>query len=382
MYSIASYGQMIADSVRMEAYGRALRQCIQPSSVVVDVGAGTGVFSLLACQYGARRVYAIEPDDSISVARAHAAANGYADRIVFVQDLSTRVSLPERADVIVSDLHGLLPLFRGHLLAIVDARKRLMVAGGVLIPRRDTVWAAVVEAPEVYSRVTGGYVDNGYGLNLEAALLHTTSTFVKARFSARQLLVEPTCWATLDYPTVTETNVRAGLSWSAQRAGTGHGLSLWFDSTLIDGVSFSNAPGKPELIYGNAFFPWSRPVSLQAGDRVEVSLRADLVGTDYVWSWDSRVFAKQSPGQIKAAFQQSTFFRTPLVPARLRKQAAEHVPALNADGQIDRLILEMMDGQASVGDIARQLCDRFPAQFGTWQDALARVGDLSQRYSR
>lgn len=86
MYSIAGYGRMIADSVRMEAYSRALRQCIRPSSVVIDLGAGTGIFSLLTCQYGARRVYAIEQDDAISVARAHAAANGYADRIVFVQD--------------------------------------------------------------------------------------------------------------------------------------------------------------------------------------------------------------------------------------------------------------------------------------------------------
>mgnify|MGYP001184895145 CR=1 FL=1 len=72
---------MIADRVRMDAYVRALRQAVVPGSVVIDIGTGTGIFAMLACQFGARRVYAIEPDDAIQVAREIAAANGFADRI-------------------------------------------------------------------------------------------------------------------------------------------------------------------------------------------------------------------------------------------------------------------------------------------------------------
>src|SRR5712692_2722385 len=106
---------MIADHVRMGAYAQALREAIRPGAVVVDIGCGTGILSLLACQRGARRVYAIEPDASIELARTVARDNGYADRIVFLQDRSLRVSLPERADVIVSDLRGRLPLSGGNL---------------------------------------------------------------------------------------------------------------------------------------------------------------------------------------------------------------------------------------------------------------------------
>ena len=78
------YGFMIADNARMDAYVEALRRAVGSDSVVVDIGAGTGVFSLLACQFGARRVYAIEPAVAIQVAREIAAANGYADRIEFI----------------------------------------------------------------------------------------------------------------------------------------------------------------------------------------------------------------------------------------------------------------------------------------------------------
>src|SRR5437870_1780607 len=114
LYSIYAYGRMIADNVRMAAYVQALRQSVKPNSVVLDIGTGTGIFALLACQFGARKVYAIEPDDAIQVARDIAVANGYAERIEFIQNLSTKVMLPERADVIISDLRGVLPWFQQH----------------------------------------------------------------------------------------------------------------------------------------------------------------------------------------------------------------------------------------------------------------------------
>ena len=154
MYSLESYGNMIADSVRMDAYARALRLAVKPGSVVLDIGAGTGIFALLACQFGARRVYAIEPSDTIQAAREIAAANGFAERIEFFQEMSTAITLPEPADVIVSDLRGVLPFYQHHLPAIADARRRLLAPGGVLIPRSDTLWLACVEAEDLYRRIT------------------------------------------------------------------------------------------------------------------------------------------------------------------------------------------------------------------------------------
>src|SRR5215207_7060529 len=152
MYSISGYGSMIADRVRIDAYAKALRQAVSPGAVVIDIGTGTGFFAMLACQFGARRVYAVEPDDSIQLAREAAAANGYADRIEFIQDYSTAVSLPERADVIISDMRDLLPLFHRHIPSIVDARTRLLKDCGALIPREDRVWVALAEHGELYER--------------------------------------------------------------------------------------------------------------------------------------------------------------------------------------------------------------------------------------
>ncbi len=381
MYSLSDYGRMIDDRLRTDAYARALCQAVKPGAVVLDLGTGTGILALLACRFGARKVYAIESDDAIQVAREIAAANGYAGRIEFIQNMSTQVTLPERAEVIISDLHGVLPLFSHHLPSIMDARTRFLAPGGVLIPQRSTLWAAVVEAPALYSRHMAPWDDNGYGLDMQAARRMVANTWRKGRVLPEQLLLAPQPWAVLDYATLESPHVPATtITWAAPRAGTAHGLCLWFDATLGDGIHFSNSPEAPELIYGSAFFPWPRPVALAAGDTVSVTLQARLVGEDYIWCWDSSILNQGVPGRINAGFRQSTFFGAPLSPSRLRKRASDYVPTLTNEGHVDRLILELMNGGASLGAIARQVSARFPDRFPAWEDALGQVGMLSEKY--
>jgi type I protein arginine methyltransferase len=123
MYSLRNFGDMIGDSARFNTYAKAISRGVRPGDVVAEIGCGPAVFALLACRAGAKRVYAIETEDIIDVAGQIVAANGVADRIQFFQSDSRKVELPERVDVIVSDIRGLLPLFGGALASLQDARK-------------------------------------------------------------------------------------------------------------------------------------------------------------------------------------------------------------------------------------------------------------------
>lgn len=380
-YSVRSYGAMIADEHRTGPYVRALTATIRPGDVVLDIGAGTGMFSLVACRLGARRVYAIEPDNAIQVAREIAAANGYADRIEFIQDISTRITLPEAAHVIVSDLRGVLPLFQQHIPAIADARHRHLAPGGVLIPRQDTLWAALVEDPKLYRPYEEPCLHNDYALDMRAGQSLVVNTWRKTTLKPEQLLVPPQCWATLDYATIEGPDVAGELAWTVERACTAHGLLLWFDAELAAGVGFSNAPGGPELVYGQGFFPLQEPVALAAGDTVTVALRADLAGGDYTWQWRTRVHAQGEADRVKADFRQSTFFGAPLSLASLRKRGAGYRPVLDKAGQVDRLMLSLMDGQATLDEIARRALQEFPGRFAGWSEALTRAGELSVQHA-
>lgn len=382
MYGVAAYGSMVADTVRMCAYEQALQRVITPGCVVLDIGTGIGVTAMLACRLGAGQVFAVEPDDVIQVAKGLAERNGCADRIKFFQDLSTNITLPRPADVIVSDLRGVLPFFQQHVPSIIDARQRHLASGGVLIPARDTIWTTLVEAPVLYAEYLTPWTTSPFDLDLASALPLVTSTWCKARIRTEQCLSEPQTFARLDYAEIDQPNVDRNLEWIVQRSGTVHALCVWFDAVLCEGIGFSNAPGEPEAIYGNAFFPLSSPVAVSEGDVVRLTLRAHLMGDDYVWIWNTTVYESGNPDLIKAAFRQSTLQGVPLNMGQLRKQADTHVPVLGDEWAIDRYILNSMDGSCSVGEIATHLAERFPTRFNSWHDALSRVGALSRQYSQ
>ena len=376
MYDLDGYGAMITDAIRTPAYAAALRAVVTPGCTVVDIGTGTGILALLACRLGAGRVHAIEPEPIIQVARDLAAANGMAGAIDFHQALSRDVSLPARADVVVSDLRGVLPLYGGHLSAIIDARERFLAPGGALVPRADRVMAALVEGEELHARVRKPWHDNDFGIDMSGAAELAANTWVKAEIREAQVLSEPALCASLDYASISSPDLHAQVELAACRAGTAHGFCLWFDTELVPGIGFSNAPAAPRVVYGQAFYRWPRGVRLAAGERVRLRLDARLIGDEYVWTWESRC-----EGAERASFRQSTFLGTPMTPESLHRKAEGHVPRLSQDGEIDRFVLERMAVGLPLGDIARELAATFPARFAGWREALRRVGDLSSRYS-
>ena len=373
---------MIADRVRVEAYAEALRKTVRKGSVVVEIGTGPGIFAVLACQLGASRVYAIEPAEIIHVAREVAARNGCAEKIQFFEQLSHRVTLPTHADVMLSDLRGVLPFFQPHIPAIVDARQRLLAPGGTMIPRRDTVWAAVAEVPKPYGEIVEPWDKNPFGQDLGPALILAVNDGQKVRVSPNQLLTGHRLWTTLDYATIESPDVRGNLEWTVERAGTGHGIVVWFDADLAEGIGFSNAPGTPETVYGSYFFPWMEPVSLEKGQSVCVNLEAKLVENDYVWRWTTRI---ERPGGADASpihFEQSQLAGAVLSPKQLHKIAADYIPQLSEEGLLRRRAFELMDGKLSLEEIAHQLAKEFPQRFPGWRQALTYAGTVSQEYSR
>lgn len=306
---------MIADAGRTNAYINAMRKAIKPGSVVVDLGSGPGLFALTAVQLGARRVFAIEPDNVIQVGRDAAREHGFSDRIEFIQDLSTNVTLPERADVIVSDLRGVTPWYAHHLPSIADARSRFLAPGGILIPARDVLWAAVVEVPEYYEGIVKPWDSP---MTLSSGRRLAVNDWSKIRVTPEQLLGQPVRWHELDYDRVDDANFSKDIALPVMRNGMAHGMTIWFDAELFEDIGFSNGPDQEALIYKSAFFPFQEPVDVSAEDRIDVYFEGRLIGDDYVWRWNTTVM---SHGETRISFKQSSLLGIPLSLDALRKGA-------------------------------------------------------------
>jgi protein arginine N-methyltransferase 1 len=374
------FGRMISDSARFDAYAKAISRCVRPGSVVAEIGCGPAVLALLACRAGAKRVYAIEIDDIIDVARQVAAANGFAERIQFFQNDSRKVELPEQVDVIVSDIRGALPLFNGALSSLQDAKKRFLTPNGVMIPRRDVVKAAITECEEIYSELVAPWSTCVPGTELSILRRLELNTVHGVRIKSEQLMSAPQELCTLDYMGDPGPNASAELAFRASRSGTAHGICMWFETELCDDIGFSSGPRSPTIIYGQLFLPWLEPVVIEEGQEILVKLHANLVGKDYIWRWETEIAAADDAKKVH--FRQSSFEGAQVSSRTLRRHAVDHVPVLTAEGEAERFLLGAMDGKAAMEEIAKRAAERFPEVYSSHEDAFQRVTELARKFSR
>jgi protein arginine N-methyltransferase 1 len=383
MYSLREYGSMIADEVRMDAYAIALKNAIQPGMTVLDIGAGTGIHSFLACKFGAGKVYAVEPNDAIHIAEILAAENGFCDRIEFYQRLSTEVTLPEQVDVIVSDIRGTLPPYRDHIPAIVDGRRRHLKPGGLLIPQQDTMWAALVENRVVYKGSIKGW-DEPYGLKMTLAkeiALNSWSDEFADSIRSGDLLTEPCKWATLDYTSIDEPDVRGEeIRLQAGRDGTAHGWLVWFDTDLFEGFGFSNGPGSEKVsgVYGRAFFPLFEPVWVSRGEVVTFEVGATLKGADYEWRWRTAIAPRGKPRNGRIEFDQSSAIASQMENETIAAAVSRSIPELGEEGGLLRHLLGRVTCGRTISELALELRMKYPARFSTEQEAILFVHQLTE----
>jgi len=373
-YTMEEYARMLADPVRASAYLAAVRDSVRPGMVVADVGAGPGVLGVYAAMLGARRVFLVEPDASVNAARALAAENGVADRVEVIRAPSTEIDLPERADVIVSDLRGVTPFHDRHLESAADMRRRLLAPGGVCIPRRDRVYAALIEDDALHARTVGAWSVVPDTMAHESLDTLMSNGWFRARVTGTQMLSEPAPFVTLDYDRPAPP-LRASWDASATRDGTAHGVLLWFDTELTDRIALSNAPTAPPALYGQAFFPFRSAFTLRRGKALHLDLRTVLTGDDYAWTWSARDDAGHT-------VHHSTLLSLQLDADALALRSERCAPHRSSEGEIIRTLLDAADGATTFGGIARLLHERFPARFATVQSALDYATRLEDLWAR
>eukprot|EP00971_Amphidinium_carterae_P292827 5813607-Amphidinium_carterae.1 len=137
---------MLEDTHRTGSYHEAVMS--NPKSfegkVVLDVGAGTCILSIMAARAGAKQVYAIEATDMAQRARKIVLSNGLDHIIHVIQGTVETVKLPCKVDVIISEWMGYLLLRESMLDSVLVARDKHLKPGGALFPSHATLYVAPV----------------------------------------------------------------------------------------------------------------------------------------------------------------------------------------------------------------------------------------------
>jgi protein arginine N-methyltransferase 1 len=373
---IDEHRRYLRDRARLRAYERALAEVVQRGDVVVDLASGTGILGLLACRAGAGRVYAIEEDVIAGLAASIARRNGCGARIVPIRGHSSRVSLPERADLLVCDQIGRFGLEAGLLDLAADARARFLRPGAAIVPARVDLIAAPIESARLHARVTY-WTRRPAGFDFAPAFEVARNSGYPVRLGGRDLLTAPAILTSVDLAAETGVPIVAGATFRPARAGTVHGIGGWFDARLSPSVTMTNSPLSPSRIdRRQVFFPIADPVAVTPRDTIDLTFR--ILPADHVYVWDVTVTAG---GSAPIRSRHTTLRGMLLSREDVRLTSPESRPRLNAHGRARLAILELCDGQRTLRAIELDVRNRFPDLFASAADAEAFVAEVVTRYA-
>jgi len=293
---------------RLDAYARALRAAVRPDSVVLDLGAGSAILSILAARAGARRVYAVERDDVASYAEELIAANGLERTITVIHGDAHSTTLPEPADVMVADIFGSFGLRPGGLAAVIDARDRLLRPRSRLIPDAIELFVAPAEAEDAFRECVDAWSADVEGVRFDALRHRAANTCHPVSLENAHLL-----GPAVRLDEVSLEKIRAsGLCHSATlrivRPGILRGFCGWFAASFGEGVRVSNQPGSNGLNYAQRFLPLPQPVTVAPDDTV--LLRLDNRDNELL-RWRGTI-QRKTIAEPEIAFDQCTFLGSPL----------------------------------------------------------------------
>jgi precorrin-6B methylase 2 len=285
---------MLRDETRTAAFQKAIAAVVKPGDTVIDVGAGTGVLSMMAARAGAKRVIGVELTSVASVAAHLVQLNGLSDRVTILQGDVRGLQPAERADVIVSEWMGTVGVEENMLGAVLWARDHFLKPGGKLIPAKVTALLAPV-ATDLRADI-GFFRNRPYGLDLGPLAepwMHEL-LMCRRRIRAADLAAPPqelwTTDAAADPPSVLRRPFEAELGFTIGKRARLSALAAWFSSELAPGIVLTNAPDAPETHWGQMMLPLDRQVELERGARIEARVSARAVGPGpLMFRWSVRI---------------------------------------------------------------------------------------------
>lgn len=240
--NISVHNLMLRDKPRVDKYREAIMASkgLIKDKIVLDVGCGTGILSLLCAQAGAKHVYAVEASKGIyEMAKAIVKANGMSDQITLIHSEVEKLrELPvQNVDVIVSEWMGFYLLHESMLTSVLYARDRWLAHDGIMLPAIAYLYVCPVEMTQ-YLTDTLGYWAKFEGLNyLPMSRVYAQMLLEKPlveQVRPEQLIDDEKLVATFDLRRCSVDDLKSvqayNVDFTANREGARlHGFAFWFD---------------------------------------------------------------------------------------------------------------------------------------------------------
>jgi protein arginine N-methyltransferase 1 len=244
---------MLGDRRRIAAYDRALGQTVTTGDVVVDVGAGLLVLSLLALRHGAGHVYALEGDPATAfLAGQIVKNNGLEDRITVIEGDARLARLPAKADVLVAEMMGNLGPEEEMAAIVAAVARNNLRPGALLIPQR---LVTRVQAVELAAEGWGVWRDDMCGYSLSTVREYASGRAQLHFFNQPPRLLSDAAVIADSRMGESDRSRSGTIALPVTNVGTLHAMIGYFTASLAPEVELSNFPSYPGCNWAVCVWP-------------------------------------------------------------------------------------------------------------------------------
>jgi len=255
-----AHRSMLSDSFRVSQYKRAIDESVKKGDIVIDAGSGTGLLAVLAAKAGAKKVYAIEASNYAKIAKKTAFDSGVSKKIEVIQDDFSRVKLPEKVDVLITETFGSLIFNEGAAPDLKNCIKKNLKKDAILIPGSVSFYVGTLKRQPTCFREMSSLLK--YGVDLSFFQKKSENIPIRLRLNSSDI-AESVHLGT--YSILTDLS-KDDFYINAKISGPTEFIAMWFELHLSPTTTISTAPTCIE----NYFSHWGGqvviPFNLDSGE--------------------------------------------------------------------------------------------------------------------
>lgn len=291
---------MLNDQQRNQAFADAISKTNLNNKTILDIGAGSGLLSMLAAQQNVKHIYSCEAIPPIAFkAQDIISKNGFADRITIIPkasfELKVGEDLPHKADVLISEIIDCGFIGEGFISALYHARTNLLTKDAILLPRKFSLKGYIIESEDIMRL---NYINNVHGFDISDFNEFSTKGYFPVRLNTwcHSFLSNELNLVDINLYDYNFQRVESEVGLEINNSGRAHGLVFWFDVELIPGISITNSYENVKSHWMQAFIGFNEAIDVNKDDKLSLRFVMDAESINIDLMNDKKAFC---PSLIK-----------------------------------------------------------------------------------
>lgn len=246
-FNLAYHLEMVSDFERVSLFKRGIDCTVNENTVFCELGCGTGIFAIHAAKK-AKRVYAVEKDKNVNeILRQNIEKSGYSNRITIVEDDLFTVRLPEKVDVVFSEMLSIWMIEEPEVLTMNYARKNLLKPYGITIPYKVINLAELCNVDYIFD-----------GIEMRASIAQFTG------IKRPRIMTESKVFNSFSFDRENPEKITGVLEFTALTGGVINSIRLSSIVNIHDGINFYSTDSLMPL----TIVPLKKDVFVKEGQKV------------------------------------------------------------------------------------------------------------------